>query len=134
MQSQSRLLEDLARVASSAMGVASGMRGEIEQRLKEQFETVLSRMDLVTREEFDAVRAMAQKAREAQEVLNERLAAMEEALAAQSKAPRKPKPASGGEGASEDGPDTQNAIKPAATDATTAAAASGDANTGSSKA
>jgi len=89
MQSQSRLLEDLARVASSAMGVASGMRGEIEQRLKEQFETVLSRMDLVTREEFEAVREMAQKAREEQEVLTERLAVLEAALAAKPKSPRK---------------------------------------------
>lgn len=90
MQSQSRLLEDLARVASSAMGVASGMRGEIEQRLKDQFESVLSRMDLVTREEFEVVRAMAQKAREAQETLNERLAVLEAALVAQAKpTPRK---------------------------------------------
>ena len=85
MQSQSRLLEDLARVASSAMGVASGMRGEIEQRLKDQFESVLSRMDLVTREEFEVVRAMAQKAREEQEILNERLAVLEAALAAKAK-------------------------------------------------
>ena len=92
MQSQNRLLEDLARVASSAMGVASGMRGEIEQRLKEQFETVLGRMDLVTREEFEAVRAMAQKAREEQEVLNERLAQLEAALAAKTKpAAKKPR-------------------------------------------
>ena len=92
MQSQSRLLEDLARVASSAMGVASGMRGEVEQRLKEQFESVLGRMDLVTREEFEAVRAMAQKAREEQESLNERLAELEAALAAKPKAaPRKPR-------------------------------------------
>lgn len=90
MQSQSRLLEDLARVASSAMGVASGMRGEIEQRLKEQFETVLGRMDLVTREEFEAVREMAQKAREEQEVMAERLAALEEALAAKAKPRRRP--------------------------------------------
>jgi len=94
MQSQSRLLEDLARVASSAMGVASNMRGEIEQRLKEQFETVLSRMDLVSREEFEAVREMAQKAREEQEVLSERLAALEAAQEAKrSKAPRKRTPA-----------------------------------------
>ena len=90
MQSQSRLLEDLARVASSAMGVASGMRGEIEQRLKDQFESVLSRMDLVTREEFEVVRAMAQKAREEQETLTERLAVLEAALVAKAKpTPRK---------------------------------------------
>ena len=77
MQTQNRLLDDLARVAGGALGVASGMRGEIEARLREQFERVLARMDLVTREEFDAVRAMAVKAREEQEELAERLAAME---------------------------------------------------------
>lgn len=90
MQSQSRLLEDLARVASSAMGVASGMREEVEGRLREQFERVLARMDLVTREEFEAVRAMAVKAREEQEAMADRLAALEAALAAgATKAPTK---------------------------------------------
>ena len=66
MQSQSRLLEDLAKVASSAMGVAAGMREEVEARLRDQFEKILNRMDLVTREEFEVVQAMAQKAREEQ--------------------------------------------------------------------
>jgi hypothetical protein len=81
MQTQNRLLDDLARVASGALGVASGMREEIEVRLREQFERVLARMELVTREEFDAVRAMAVKAREEQETLTERVAALEQALA-----------------------------------------------------
>ena len=81
MQTQNRLLDDLARVAGGALGVASGMRGEIEARLREQFERVLARMDLVTREEFDAVRAMAVKAREEQEELAVRLAALEAQLA-----------------------------------------------------
>ncbi len=80
MQTQNRLLDDLARVASGALGVASGMREEIEVRLREQFERVLARMELVTREEFDAVRAMAAKAREEQEILAERVAALEQAL------------------------------------------------------
>ncbi|MHA1601358.1 MAG: accessory factor UbiK family protein [Alphaproteobacteria bacterium] len=77
MQTQNRLLDDLARVATGALGVAAGMRGEIEARLRDQFERVLSRMDLVTREEFDAVKAMAAKARTEQEALHERLAALE---------------------------------------------------------
>lgn len=90
MQTQNRILDDLARVASSAIGVAAGMREEIEVRLREQFERVLSRMDLVTREEFDAVRAMAAKARDEQEALAARVAALEAALAkADSKAPPK---------------------------------------------
>ncbi len=82
MQSQNRFLDDLARVASGALGVAAGMREEVESRLRDQFERVLARMDLVTREEFDAVRAMAVKAREEQETLTERLAALEATLQA----------------------------------------------------
>ncbi len=80
MQTQSRLLDDLARVATGALGVAAGMREEIEARLREQFEKILSQMDLVPREEFEAVRAMAAKAREEQEILSERLAALEAQL------------------------------------------------------
>jgi len=83
MQIQNRLLDDLARVAGGALGVASGMRSEIEARLREQFERILNQMDLVTREEFDAVKAMAAKAREEQERLAERVAALETQLAAQ---------------------------------------------------
>ncbi len=81
MQSQSRILEDLARLAGSAMGVASGVRGEVEARFREQFERILGQMDLVTREEFEVVRAMATKAREEQEILAEKVAALEAQLA-----------------------------------------------------
>lgn len=79
MQTENRLLDDLARVAGGALGVAAGMRSELEARLREQLERILGRMDLVTREEFDAVKAMAVKAREEQEALAERLAALEAA-------------------------------------------------------
>ncbi len=91
MQTQNRLLDDLARVASSALGVAAGMRTEVEARLREQFERVLSQLDLVPREEFDAVKAMAIKAREEQELLAERLARLEAAagLAAETAKPRR---------------------------------------------
>ncbi len=77
MQTQNRLLDDLARVATSALGVAAGMREELEARLRDQFERILSGMDLVTREEFDAVKAMAAKARAEQEDVAARLAALE---------------------------------------------------------
>ncbi len=86
MQTQNRLLDDLARVATSALGVAAGMRSEIEARLRDQFERVLAGMDLVGREEFDAVKAMAAKARSEQEDLAARLAALEAQLG---KAPAK---------------------------------------------
>jgi BMFP domain-containing protein YqiC len=82
MQTDNRLLDDLARVASGALGALSGVRTEVETRLREQFERVLARMDLVTREEFDAVKTMAAKARGEEEALMERLAALELRLAA----------------------------------------------------
>ncbi len=99
MQSQNRLLDDLTRVATGAFGAFSGMRGEVENRFREQFERVLARMNLVTREEFDAVKAMAAKARAAQEAAEKRLAALEAKLgiatpkSAIAKAPAKAKKA-----------------------------------------
>jgi BMFP domain-containing protein YqiC len=91
MQVDNRLLDDLARVAGGAFGALSGVRGEVEARLKHQFERILSEMDMVSREEFDAVKAMAVKARTEQEALEKRVAAMEAALAGQ-KPKAKPKP------------------------------------------
>ena len=98
MPTQNRLLDDLARVATGALGAFGGMRGEVETRLREQFERILGRMNLVTREEFEAVRTMAAKARAAQEALEQRVAALEARLgiaaaaktpAARSRAPRR---------------------------------------------
>ena len=63
MQSQSKILDDMAKVASSAMGVAAGLRGEVEARFREQLERLLNQMDLVPREEFDAMAAVAAAAR-----------------------------------------------------------------------
>jgi BMFP domain-containing protein YqiC len=82
MQTDNRLFDDLARVATGALGALSGVRNEVEGRLREQFERVLSRMDLVSREEFEAVKAMAAKARLEQEALQARVAALEAALLA----------------------------------------------------
>jgi BMFP domain-containing protein YqiC len=82
MQTENPLLDDLARVATGALGALTGMRAEIESRIRDQLEHVLSRMDLVTREEFDAVRAMAAKSRLEQETLAQRLHAVESRLAA----------------------------------------------------
>src|SRR5262249_3871819 len=77
---------DLARVATGALGAFTGMRDEVETRLREQFERVLGRMNLVTREEYDAVKAMAAKARSAQEALEKRVAALEAKLGSRGKA------------------------------------------------
>lgn len=80
MQTDNRLLDDLARVAVGALGVAAGMRREAETLLKQRFERLLGEMDLIAREEFDAVKEMAAKARAEQEVLAKRVAALEAKL------------------------------------------------------
>ena len=81
MQSQNRFFDDIARVAGGAVGALSGVRADIEARLRDQLERVLSGMDLVSREEFEAVKAMAAKARDEQEELLRRIAALESQLA-----------------------------------------------------
>jgi BMFP domain-containing protein YqiC len=82
MQSQNRFFDDLARVAAGAIGTLSGIRSEVETRVREQLERVLAGMDLVSRDEFEAVKAMAAKARSEQEDLQNRLAVLESRLAA----------------------------------------------------
>lgn len=82
MQSENRLVDELAKVAGGALGMAAGLRAEVEQRLKEQLQRVMLDMDLVTREEFEVVRAMAQRAREENEALAARIAALEAAIPA----------------------------------------------------
>ncbi len=81
MQVDNKLLDDLARVAGGALGALSSLREEAEAQMRQQFERVLSRMDVVSREEYEAVRAMAAKAREEQEALTERITALEATVA-----------------------------------------------------
>ena len=81
MQTDNRFLDDLAKVASSALGSVSGVRHEVEVRVQQQLEKLLARMNLVPREEFDAMKAVAQAAREAQIKLEARVAALETRLA-----------------------------------------------------
>lgn len=94
MQSQNRFFDDMARVAAGAMGALSGVRGEIEARFRDQLERILAGMDLVSREEFEAVKAMAAKAREEQELLSRRIAELEQRLEQRSRAAQR-KTASG---------------------------------------
>lgn len=82
MQTNSKILDDLAKVAQGAVGAAFTARDEVRSRLRAEFERVLDRMDLVTREEFEATRAMAAKARDEQEEMTGRIAALEARLAA----------------------------------------------------
>ena len=81
MQTSNRLFDDLARVASGAFSTLSGLREEIETRVRERVERMAADLDLVTREELDAVRTMAANARAAQEELGAKVVALEAELA-----------------------------------------------------
>lgn len=80
MQTENRFLDDLARVAGGALGSLADVRSEFEARLKQQFRQILNEMELVKREEFDAVKAMAAKARKEQFSLEKRITALEAAV------------------------------------------------------
>ena len=69
MNADNRFLDDIAKLMTSAAGMAKGVREEAETAFRSRMERWLASMDLVTREEFDAVKAMAQKAREENEAL-----------------------------------------------------------------
>jgi BMFP domain-containing protein YqiC len=73
----SRIFDDLGRLMTDAAGVASGVRREIDSVVKSQIERLLRDADVVTREEFEAVREMAVLAREENEALKARIAALE---------------------------------------------------------
>ena len=81
-QTSNRLLDDLARLMTDAAGAAQGVRREAESFFRSQAERVLRELDVVQREEFEAVRAMAQLAREENERLAQRIAALEARIAA----------------------------------------------------
>lgn len=74
MQKDSKLFEDLARVTSGAAGAFMDMRREIESMVADKMERFFARERFVTREEFEVVKAMAQKAREENEALKAELA------------------------------------------------------------
>jgi BMFP domain-containing protein YqiC len=79
-QTSSRLLDEFAKLMNDAAGVAQGIRREVETAVKSQAERFVGEMDLVQREEFEAVRDMAAKAREENEALKARVAALEAKL------------------------------------------------------
>ncbi len=76
-----RILDDLAKLLTDAAGAAQGVRREVEGAVKAQIERLVNSMDLVSREEFEAVREMAVKAREENDALAARLAELEAAKA-----------------------------------------------------
>lgn len=79
-QTTNRFLDEFAKLMTDAAGAAQGVKREVETLMKAQGEKVLSSMDVVSREEFEAVRAMAEKARAENERLEARIAAIEARL------------------------------------------------------
>jgi hypothetical protein len=80
-QTTNRFLDELARLMNDAAGVASGVRREFETVFRNQADRILRDLDLVKREEFEAVKDMARLAREENETLKTRIAALEAKLA-----------------------------------------------------
>ena len=81
-QTNNRVLDEIAKLMTDAAGAAQGMRREVETLVRAQGERMLRDMDVVSREEFEAVRAMAQRAREENDALRERLDALAAEIAA----------------------------------------------------
>ena len=77
MQTRNKILDDISQLMTNAMCVAQGAKDEAETAMKSMIDRWLADRDFVTREEFDAVRAMAQKAREENAALKARLDALE---------------------------------------------------------
>jgi len=82
MQTKSRLFDDLAKVAGGAVTTLAGVKAEVDGLVRQRVERLLAGADMVPRDEFDAVKAMAAKARAEQERLEGRVAALEKRLAA----------------------------------------------------
>ena len=80
-QTTNKLFDDFAKLMTEAAGAAEGVRRETETVIKAQAEKFLRDMNVVTREDFEAVREMAQKARQENEALSVRITALEAALA-----------------------------------------------------
>lgn len=81
MQSRNKFLDDMSQLMTNAMGVAQGTKTEAETAFRSLVDRWMADRDFVTREEFDATRAMAQKAREENASLEARIVALEATLA-----------------------------------------------------
>ncbi|HEY1721488.1 MAG TPA: accessory factor UbiK family protein [Magnetospirillaceae bacterium] len=77
MQTENKLFDDFARLAGGAFNAFGALKSELEAQMRQHMETLLAKMKLVTREEFDAMQAMLTKAREEQAALAARVAALE---------------------------------------------------------
>lgn len=91
MQSDNPFFADLAKLMNSAAGTVAGMTREARDTARERLRETMGGMDFVSRDEFDAVKDMAAKARDENEVLAARVAALEAALAGKASAAAKAK-------------------------------------------
>ncbi|MCA3451999.1 MAG: accessory factor UbiK family protein [Rhodobacter sp.] len=85
MQSRNKFFDDMSQLMTNAMGVAQGAKAEAETAMKGLIDRWMADRDFVSREEFDAVRAMAQKAREENATLQARIVALEAAAGGKKK-------------------------------------------------
>jgi len=92
MQTDNRLLDDLARLMSGALGSLAGLKDELDAVVRQRLERLLGEVELVRREEFEAVKALAANARAAEEALEARVAALERGLGRKSAAPARKRP------------------------------------------
>jgi BMFP domain-containing protein YqiC len=88
MHTQNPFLNDLSKLATGAAGAVQGMKQEVEAMVRQRMERILADLDLVPREEFEAVKDMAREARLENEALRQRIDALE-AAAKPKAAPRK---------------------------------------------
>lgn len=84
MQTQSSVFDDLARLMTGAMGMAQGVNDEAKSFMRAQADRFVAEMDLVSRDEFEAVKQLASEARAEADALRERVAALEAALKSRS--------------------------------------------------
>jgi BMFP domain-containing protein YqiC len=82
VQTTNRFFDEMAKLMNDAAGVASGVRREVETIFQAQAERILRNLDVVTREEFEAIKEMAAKARDENERLSTRIAELEKKLRA----------------------------------------------------
>ncbi len=84
MQTTNRIFDDIAKLTTGLLGLAVGMRRDIKERFQDRAEGIAQKMDLVSRQDFEIVRDMAQQARLEAEGLKKRLAKLEQTAKKQS--------------------------------------------------
>ena len=77
VQTDDKIFDDVSKLATSALGVVQNVKEEVEVLVRQRLERAIAELDVVSREEFDTVMAMAQKAREENEALKARIEALE---------------------------------------------------------